>query len=76
MQPGGRSESTTWLDSSENLSGPRRWLKVSGIHIFSVLQMRAGLLILIWMASLVIVATCYIIYVIVLVYYLVVGGCG
>ena len=28
------SESTTWLDSLEDQSVPRRWLKISGIYIF------------------------------------------
>ena len=38
------------------MSAPRRWLKISGMYIFPVLQLKVGLLILIWMASL---ATCY-----------------
>ena len=30
-----KSKSTTWLDSLEDLSVPRRWLKISGMYIFS-----------------------------------------
>ena len=68
MQPFGGSESTTWLGSLEDLSAPRGWLKISCMSIFSMLWLRAGLLILKWMASLV----SGIVF-IVLVYYLEVG---
>ena len=50
--------STTWLDSLEYLSAPRSWLKISGMYIFPVLWLRAGLLILMWMASPASLATC------------------
>ena len=36
----------------EDLSAPRRQLKISRMCIFLVLELRAGLLIIIWMASL------------------------
>ena len=32
--PCGRSKYTTWLDSLEDLSAPRRWLMISGMYIF------------------------------------------
>ena len=53
-----KSESTSWSDSLKDLSLPRRWLKISGMYIFQVLQLRAGLLILIWMACLASLAPC------------------
>ena len=56
--PFGRSTSMSLLESFENLSAPRRWLKISGVYIFPVLWLRAWLLILIWMASLASLTTC------------------
>ena len=47
---------TTWLDSLEDLSA-QRWLKISGMYIFSVLQFRAVLLTLMEMDSLASLAT-------------------
>ena len=62
--------STILSDSLEDLSVQRMWLKISGMYIFPVLQLRAGLLSLIWMASLDSLATCFV----VSVHYLEVGG--
>ena len=47
----GWSDSPSSLDPLVDLSAPRRLLKISGMYIFPMLQLQAGLLILIWMAS-------------------------
>ena len=41
-----------WLDLLAYSSVQRRWLKISGMYIFPVLWLNAGLVILIWMAAL------------------------
>ena len=48
----GWSESPIGLNSLVDPSGARNLLKISGMYIFPMLQLRAGLLILIWMPSL------------------------
>ena len=54
----GSLESPIGLDSLVDPLAPRCLLKISRIYNLSVLQLRAGLLILIWMASLSSLVTC------------------